>query len=38
MRPDKIYAPDSPNPKQTVLYKMVNIDGTREQKNACMLK
>ena len=37
MRPDKIYAPDSPNPKQTVLYKMVNIDGTREQKTlACL--
>lgn len=37
MRPDKIYAPDSPNPKQTMLYKMVNIDGTREQKTlACL--
>lgn len=37
MRPDKIYAPDTPNPKQTVLYKMVNIDGTREQKTlACL--
>lgn len=37
MRPDKIYAPDAPNPKQTVLYKMVNIDGTREQKTlACL--
>lgn len=37
MRQDKIYAPDSPNPKQTVLYKMVNIDGTREQKTlACL--
>lgn len=37
MRPDKIYAPNSPNPKQTVLYKMVNIDGTREQKTlACL--
>lgn len=37
MRPDKIYAPDSPNQKQTVLYKMVNIDGTREQKTlACL--
>lgn len=37
MRPDKLYAPDSPNPKQTVLYKMVNIDGTREQKTlACL--
>lgn len=37
MRPDKIYAPDSPNSKQTVLYKMVNIDGTREQKTlACL--
>lgn len=37
MRPDKLYAPDSPNPKQTMLYKMVNIDGTREQKTlACL--
>lgn len=37
MRPDKIYAPVAPNPKQTVLYKMVNIDGTREQKTlACL--
>lgn len=37
MRPDKIYAPNSPNPKQTMLYKMVNIDGTREQKTlACL--
>lgn len=37
MRPDKIYAPDAPNPKQTMLYKMVNIDGTREQKTlACV--
>ena len=37
MRPDKIYAPDSPNPKQTMLYKMVNIDGTREKKMlACL--
>lgn len=37
MRPDKIYAPDSPNQKQTMLYKMVNIDGTREQKTlACL--
>lgn len=37
MRPDKIYAPDAPNPKQTVLYKMVNIDGTREQKTLAYL-
>ena len=37
MRPDKLYAPDSPNQKQTMLYKMVNIDGTREQKTlACL--
>lgn len=37
MRPDKLYAPDSPNPKQTMLYKMVNIDGTREKKTlACL--
>lgn len=37
MRPDKIYAPDAPKPKQTMLYKMVNIDGTREQKTlACL--
>ena len=37
MRPDKLYAPDSPNPKQTMLYKMVNIDGTREKKMlACL--
>lgn len=37
MRPDKLYAPDSPNPKQTMLYKMVNMDGTREQKTlACL--
>lgn len=28
MRPDKIYAPDSPNPKQTMLYTMINTDGT----------
>ena len=37
MRPDKLYAPDSPNQKQPMLYKMVNIDGTREQKTlACL--
>lgn len=37
MRPDKLYAPDAPKPKQTMLYKMVNIDGTREQKTlACL--
>ena len=37
MRPDKIYAPDAPKPKQTMLYKIVNIDGTREQKTlACL--
>lgn len=28
MRPDKIYAPDSPNPKQTMLYTVINTDGT----------
>lgn len=37
MRPNKIYEPDTPKPKQTMLYKMVNIDGTREQKTlACL--
>ena len=37
MRPDKIYAPEAPKPKQTMLYKMVNIDGTRELKMlACL--
>ena len=37
MRPNKIYAPDTPKPKQTTPYKMVNIDGTREQKTpACL--
>lgn len=28
MRPDKIYAPDAPKPKQTMLYTMINTDGT----------
>lgn len=28
MRPDKIYAPDAPKPKQTMLYTMTNTDGT----------
>lgn len=28
MRPDKIYAPDAPEPKQTMLYTMINTDGT----------
>lgn len=28
MRPDKIYAPDAPKPKQTVMYTMINTDGT----------
>lgn len=28
MRPDKIYAPDAPMPKQTMLYTMINTDGT----------
>ena len=28
MRPDKIYAPDVPKPKQTMLYTMINTDGT----------
>lgn len=28
MRPDKIYAPDAPKPKQTKLYTMINTDGT----------
>lgn len=28
MRPDKIYAPDAPKPRQTMLYTMMNTDGT----------
>lgn len=28
MRPDKIYAPDAPKTKQTMLYTMINTDGT----------
>ena len=28
MRSDKIYAPDAPKPKQTMLYTMINTDGT----------
>ena len=28
MRPDKLYAPDAPKPKQTMLYTMINTDGT----------
>lgn len=28
MRPDKIYAPDAPKPKQTMLYTMIHTDGT----------
>lgn len=28
MRPDKIYAPDAAKPKQTMLYTMINTDGT----------
>lgn len=28
MRPDKIYAPDTPKPNQTMLYTMINTDRT----------